>query len=98
MGDHMPETPVTRERLLASVLTLQEGDMLLVRAPSTTRRDELNEMAGSIGARLPDGVRLLILAADLAVEVVRPGDKAIDLTEAVARAKANPGTVVEVQP
>lgn len=94
----MPETPVTREQLLASVHDLHEGDLLVVRAPSETTRDMLNEMADRLADKLPEGVRMLVLAGALAIEVIRPDDKATDLTGAVARATANPGQVVEVQP
>lgn len=94
----MPETPVTREQLLASVHELHQGDLLIVRAPSDTTRQMFNEMADQLADKMPEGVRLLVLAGSLAVEVVRPGDKASDLTEAVARATANPGQVIEVEP
>lgn len=94
----MPETPVTREQLLASVHELHDGDLLVFRLPADTTMegfklftDQLAEM------QLPDGVRPLVLTNNVAMEVVRPGNKASDLTEAVARAKANPGQVVEVR-
>lgn len=92
----MPETPITREQLLASVHTLQEGDLLVLRAPDGTPPDHLKTMMDVVSTKLPEGVTALVMTDQLAIEVVRSGDKAANIAEAVARATANPGHVVEV--
>lgn len=94
----MPETPVTREQLLAAVHALQDGDLLVVRLPASMDRQQFDEVSRLLKERKPEEVRILVVSDEVAVEVVRPDDKASDLTEAVARATANPGQVVEVQP
>jgi hypothetical protein len=94
----MPDTPVTREQLLASVHELHAGDLLVVRVQRTdVTQQQVANLAAGLAENKPDGVRILVFGADVAIEVVRPGDKASDLTEAVERATANPGQVVEVQ-
>lgn len=92
----MPETPVTREQLLASVHELHDGDLLVVRAPTLTL-EQFHDLSNRLAQNKPDGVRMMIVSDELSVEVVRP-EMASDIAEAVARATANPGHVVEVQP
>ncbi len=74
----MPETPVTRETLLAAVLELRPGDVLVLRAAadvdlSAAQAGRLREL---LAAQLPTGVHSLVLGRGMTVEAYRPIDAA----------------------
>jgi hypothetical protein len=77
----MPEIPVTREQLLASVLELKAGDVLLVRmVGSTAGSTAVKEFAQQLKERFdPLGVHVMVLYGDsiVGVEAVRPTDEMI---------------------
>jgi hypothetical protein len=92
----MPETEVTREQLLASVHTLEPGDVLVIRLPADTRRRDAEDLADAVRSVVePLGARVLVMAGTTTVEVVRRVDT---IDEAVRLATANPGRTFEADP
>jgi hypothetical protein len=69
----MPETPLSREQLLCSVLVLEPGDLLILRVTrphlSAKEADEWRRLAEARVAGM--GVRVLVLAHDVEPVVYR---------------------------
>jgi hypothetical protein len=71
----MPESPLTREQLLASVHVLEPGDLLVLRVtrPGLTA-EEAEGWRRLAEARVAGiGVRVLVLAPDIVPEAWRAG-------------------------
>ena len=76
----MPETPITRDRLLASVYVLKPGDLLVVRCPQDTNPEFFKELSTLLSDKVkPLGVEVLVMTDQLSVDVVRSDDSAVEV-------------------